>query len=153
MKREKQLYKRINCALHVLPLLHSLRVEKWLSHFHCDLTWRNPVECCFSIDLTCPFLNFRVGVGQLKGVKCICIGGNPFPANLCWFETSVPKFPCRSRTAWRGEIHTHCGQSVPSNFVSDIAGITVNQSFNKNSRYIQHKTACSDLLGMFKVVI
>ena len=43
IKREKQLYKRTNCALQVLPLLHSLRVENWLSHFHCDLTWRNPV--------------------------------------------------------------------------------------------------------------
>ena len=28
---------RPNCVLHALPRLHSLCVENWLSHFHCDL--------------------------------------------------------------------------------------------------------------------
>ena len=37
-KKAKQIfYKRPNCILQVLPLLHALCVEDWLSHFHCDL--------------------------------------------------------------------------------------------------------------------
>jgi len=39
----------------------------------------------FSVDLTYPYLNFRVGVGQrgfrIRGVKCI--GRNPLLAVLC----------------------------------------------------------------------
>jgi len=34
IKGEKELYKRPNC---VLPLLPSLCIENWLSHFHCHL--------------------------------------------------------------------------------------------------------------------
>jgi len=35
IKHEKESYKISNCILQVLPLLHSLCVENWLSHFHC----------------------------------------------------------------------------------------------------------------------
>jgi len=37
IKREKELYKRPSCVLQVLPLLHPLWVENWLSHYQYDL--------------------------------------------------------------------------------------------------------------------
>ena len=106
-KKAKQIfYKRPNCVLQVLPLLHALCVEDWLSHFHCDLI-NNKVtvgvirfSVFFSIDLKYPFLNCRVGVGQrgfrVKGLKCI--GRNPFLAVLC----RVAEIPVNRRSDKRG---------------------------------------------------
>jgi len=80
-EREKTVQETYNCVLQGLPLLHSLCVENWLSPFHCDLT-NNEVavgvirfSVFFSIDMTYPFLDFRVGVGQwgfrIEGVKYV----------------------------------------------------------------------------------
>jgi len=59
----------------------------------------------FSVDLTYPFLNFRVGVGQrgfrIKGGKCI--ERNPFLPVLCLIA-GIPFFGVRTNEVY--SLHT-----------------------------------------------
>jgi len=72
MKRGETVQETYDCVLQGLPLLHSSCIENLINNYvTVGVIW---FSVFFSIDMTYPFLNFRVGVGQrgfqIKGVEC-----------------------------------------------------------------------------------
>jgi len=59
---KKTVQETYNCILQGLPLLHSLCIENLTNN--CVTVGVMQFSIFFSIDMTYPLLNFRVGVGQ-----------------------------------------------------------------------------------------